>query len=64
MNGTSWLRTSSTARLPAPAGLAVAETRIEETGIVNAELADQRIERRHLGGIERRHMDGLALTRM
>jgi hypothetical protein len=38
----------------------MAEARIEEAGIVDAELADQRIERRHLGGVERRHVHGLA----
>jgi hypothetical protein len=38
----------------------MAKARIEETGIMNAELADQRIERRHLGGVERRHMHRLA----
>ena len=60
MNGTSWLRTSSTARLPAAAGLAVAEAGIEEAGIVHAELADQRIEGHHLGGIVGRHVHRLA----
>jgi hypothetical protein len=60
MNGTSWLRTSSTARLPAPPACGMAEAGIEEAGIVDAEFADQRIERHHLGGIERRHMHRLA----
>ena len=60
MKGTSWLRTSSTARLPRAAGRGMAEAGIEEAGIVDAEFADQRIERHHLGGIERRHMHGLA----
>src|SRR6185437_12479435 len=40
--------------------LLIAETRVEEAGIVNAELADQRIERHHLGGIVRRDGDRLA----
>ena len=40
----------------AAAGALVAETRIEEAGIVHAEFADQRIERHHLGGIIRRHL--------
>ena len=34
----------------------VAKAGIEETGIVDAKLADQRVERRHFGGIKRRHM--------
>src|SRR5690606_24607193 len=42
------------------AGGGVAEAWIEEAGIVDAELADERVEGRHLGGIERRDMHGLA----
>ena len=34
-------------------------SRIEEARIVHAELADQRIERHHLGGVVRRHLHGL-----
>src|SRR5262245_50372023 len=37
----------------------VAEARIEEAGIVHAILADQGIERRHLGDIGRRHRHAL-----
>ena len=51
MNGTSRERTSSTARAEGGLPGSIAETRIEEARIMNAELADQRIERHHLGGI-------------
>lgn len=44
----------------AAAGRRMAEPGVKETGIMNAELAHQRIERRHLGGIEWRYMNGLA----
>src|SRR6516165_9939247 len=37
----------------------IAETRIEEACIVHAELADERIERDHLGGVMRRHLHRL-----
>ena len=47
------------AAAPAPGG-GVAEARIEEAGIVDAELADQRIERHHLGGVVRRDVHRLA----
>src|SRR5260370_17392012 len=42
-----------------PAGAGIAEAGIEESGIVHAEFADQRIERHHLGGIFRRHLHRL-----
>src|SRR5437660_2384068 len=42
-----------------PAGPGITETGIEEAGIMYAELADQRIERHHLGGIVRRHLHRL-----
>ncbi len=49
----------------AAAGGDMAEAGIEEAGIVHAELADQRIEGRHLRRIERGNVDGLAReTRM
>ncbi len=38
----------------------MAEARIEEAGIVDAEFADQRIEGGHFGGVERRHVHGFA----
>ena len=41
-----------------PAGAGIAETGIEEAGIMHAEFADQRIERHHLRGVIRRHLDG------
>ena len=41
-----------------PAGAGIAETGIEEAGVMHAEFADQRIERHHLGGIVRRHLHG------
>src|SRR6201989_993563 len=62
MNGTSRERTSSTARAPRPPAPASphapgeAEAGIEEAGVVHAKLADQRIERHHLGGIVRRYL--------
>ena len=59
MNGTSRERTSSTARAPRPPAPGVAEAGIEEAGIVHAELADQRIERHHLGGVVGRHLHRL-----
>ena len=59
MKGTSRERTSSTAREPQPAGTGIAETGIEEAGVMHAEFADQRIERHHLGGIVRRHLHRL-----
>src|SRR5262245_2137986 len=37
----------------------VAEARIEEAGVVHAILADERIERRHLGDVGRRHRHAL-----
>src|SRR5580700_6428485 len=40
----------------APAGAGVAEARIEEAGVVHAELAHQRIERHHLGRVIGRHL--------
>src|SRR5262249_47393667 len=39
------------------AGPRIAETGIEESGIMNAEFADQRIEWNHLRGIAGRHLD-------
>jgi hypothetical protein len=56
MNGTSRERTSSTARAPTRSG--IAEAGIEEARIVNAEFADQGIERHHLGRIIGRHLHG------
>src|SRR4029453_11302070 len=41
------------------AGALIAEARIEEAGVVNAEFADQRIERHHLGGVVGRYLHGL-----
>ena len=46
------------------AGGGMAEAGIEEAGIVDAEFADQRIERRHFGGVERRHVHASRETRM
>src|SRR5882672_2901071 len=43
----------------ATAGARIAEARIEEARIVHAELADQRIERDHLGGVVGRHLHRL-----
>ena len=60
MKGTSRERTSSTARAQGGLSGLVAEAGIEEAGIVNAELADQRIERHHLGGVVRRDRHRLA----
>ena len=56
MNGTSWARTSSAAREPHEPTLAVvAEARVEEPGVVGAQLAARRVVGRHLrrqpGGI-------------
>src|SRR5262249_46306252 len=44
---------------PAPAGARVAEAGVEESGIVHAKLAHQRIERHHLGGVVGRHLHRL-----
>src|SRR5258707_14985262 len=41
-----------------PAGPGITKTGIEEAGIMHAELADQGIERPHLGGVIRRHLHG------
>src|SRR5215213_4401682 len=38
----------------------VTETGIEETGVVHAKLADQRVERHHFGRMIGRHAHGLA----
>src|SRR6266700_7114891 len=46
------------ARTP-PAGPRIAEARIEEAGVVHPELADQGIERHHLGGVVGRHLHRL-----
>ncbi len=43
----------------APAGAGIAEARIEEAGIVDAELPHGGIDRRHLGGEGRRDVDPL-----
>src|SRR5262249_58741609 len=44
---------------PAPAGACVTEAGVEESGIVHAKLAHQRIERHHLGGVVGRHLHRL-----
>ncbi len=44
---------------PAPAGPGIAETGVEEAGVMDAEFADERVERHHLGGVVGRHLDGL-----
>src|ERR1700761_6728037 len=44
----------------AAARAGIAKAGIEEAGIVNAELADQRIERHHLGGAIGWHLHRLA----
>src|SRR5437763_191454 len=43
----------------AAAGARIAETGIEEAGVMHPELADKRIERHHLGGVIGRHLHGL-----
>src|SRR5690606_12991970 len=43
----------------ASSGLGMTEAGIEETGIMDPEFTDQRIEGRHFGGIERRDMHRL-----
>ena len=60
MNGTSRERTSSTAARRWRLARLVAEAGIEEAGIMDAELAHQRIERHHLGGIVGRDRHRLA----
>src|SRR5258708_7329165 len=41
-----------------PPGARVTEARIKEAGVVDAEFADQRIERNNFGGVIGRHLDG------
>ena len=57
MNGTSRDRTSSTARRPCRRAV-IAETLVKKACIVNAEFADQRIERRPFRRRRRGHVHG------
>ena len=58
-NGTSWLRTSSTARAPGRLRGRGSKPGIENSRIMYAELAHRRVDRHHFGGEIARNVQAL-----